>query len=212
MYPPGATEPMTDHPVLDAGVDVVQLEGGVDAGPPSDLALETVGGDHALGADLDLPAHAPGLDTDDLALLADDAGAGGPHHDLGAGLGGVPGEGLVEQVPLQHVADLGTGLGLVQLEGGPLGGLDDRSLHVSADPHGLRLDADLLQPFLGDSLGAPEGRSDLGLLLQKDRLQSALGAVPGGHASAGSGPDDDNIAIVCPHVITPSKVPPRGTA
>ena len=173
---------------------------------------ETVSGHDALGADLDLLAHAPGLDADDLAVLADNPCAGRAHHDLGAGLGGVPGKGLVEEVPLQDVADLGAGLGLVQLECGPLGGLDDGALHVAADPHGLGLDTDLLQPLLRDALGAPEGGADLGLLLDEDRLETALGAVPGGHASAGSGPDDNHVTVVCPHMITPLKGPPRGTA
>ena len=100
---------------------------------------------------------------------------------------------LVEEVPLEHVPNLCTRFGLIELEGGPVGGFEDRSLHVSPDPGGVGNDSDLVEPCLGDSLGAPEGCSDLGLLLDEKGVESSLGAPFGGHSSGGSSADDQDL-------------------
>src|SRR2546427_299013 len=158
----------TDQGVLQTRVDVPGPEVGLKTGPPSHLALESVGPDDDVRPDVERIAHVLAAGADDPSILPEQRDRARLDHDLRTGLRGLPREEPIEQVSFEDVAAFVPGPGLVEDQRRAVGRDDPRTVDLVTDELPARSQPDLLEPPFRDALAAPNGCTDLGSLLNHE--------------------------------------------
>jgi hypothetical protein len=161
------------------------------AHPAGDAGSSAIGADEQRRVEADLTARGGGLDRDAAVLPLEVTGPG-REHQLGAGIDGALGEGLVEAVALD-----GDGLDRVRPQPeGTAAGRPDACLTVLLQTHHLRRDARNLEGARADEPGAVFGDADLLVFLQEGNAERGAGKGLGKGAAGGSGADDDSVVQV----------------
>ncbi len=124
-----------------------------------------------------------------------------PAQDLGPRLRGLLREIAVEQGPLEDVAALVPGPGLVHDQRASIGRDHAGAVDLVADELLRRREADFLQPSLRDALPASDRGPDLRALLDEEDLCAPLGRVLRGRTAGRPRSDDEHVDLLVHHIV-----------
>src|SRR5712691_7501005 len=172
------------------------------AGPPPDLALESVGSDDDVRADVEPVPHVLTLRPDYAAVFAKEVDRARLDHHVRTRLRGFLRQMAVEKIPLEDVTAFVAGPVLIQDEGGPVRCDDPRTVHFMANELTARRETNFLQPALRHAFSAANRRANFGALLDQEHLRAASGGVLRGRTPGRPCPDDEDvnftIHLACP--------------
>src|SRR5437879_11666515 len=150
---------------------------GLEPSPAPDLALEAVGVDHDVGADVERVSQVLAAGADHLAILAQEVDRTRLDHNIRAGFRRLAREEPIEEVSFQDVPALVACARLVEDERRSVRSDDPGAVDLVTNELAARRQSDFLEPSFRDALAASDRRADFGSLLDQEDIGAPQGRI-----------------------------------